>query len=176
MVPIKNLGCDKHVSNSALKMLHHISFMAAGLWLLVYGCWFMAAGLWLLVLRYKNAVSGAGDVNKDGFDDIVVSANQRVYVLYGGTSTPGDNQRTLTDLDGTNGFTFLVRPLPPPHTPYYPPVLQSGRRTPTPYTATRHPHTFAHHTRALSQQALKPKEWVSHANARRKRASQVASL
>ena len=58
------------------------------------------------------AVSGAGDVNHDGFDDILIGAisaaphgNQsgQSYVVYGGTAVPGTVQLSL--LNGTNGFT-----------------------------------------------------------------------
>ena len=57
---------------------------------------------------FKNAVSGAGDVNRDGFDDIIVSANKRVYVLYGGASDATKASRDLTALDGTDGFAFII--------------------------------------------------------------------
>ncbi len=58
-----------------------------------------------------RAVSGAGDVNMDGFDDILIGADGagpngfrsgQSYVVYGGSSLPSIIE--LTDLNGTNGF------------------------------------------------------------------------
>ena len=61
-----------------------------------------------------NSVSSAGDVNGDGYDDLIIGANEadpngdrsgETYVVYGGASTPGTNGvLDLSDLDGTNGF------------------------------------------------------------------------
>ncbi len=54
-----------------------------------------------------SSVSGAGDVNGDGFDDVIVSSDytytQESYILFGSNS-PLDFD--VSDLDGTNGFTF----------------------------------------------------------------------
>ena len=61
------------------------------------------------------SVSSAGDVNGDGYDDLIIGANRAVpngrrntgetYVVYGGASAPGtDGVLDLSDLDGTNGF------------------------------------------------------------------------
>ena len=59
-------------------------------------------------------VSSAGDVNGDGYDDLIIGANGadpngdrsgETYVIYGGASAPGrDGVLDLSDLDGTNGF------------------------------------------------------------------------
>ena len=64
-----------------------------------------------------NSVSSAGDVNGDGYDDLIIGANGadpngdnaagETYVVYGGASAPGTNGvLDLSDLDGTNGFIF----------------------------------------------------------------------
>ena len=59
-----------------------------------------------------RVVSDAGDVNGDGFDDILIGApyadphgsgSGQSYVVYGGCSVPGTVQLSL--LNGTNGFT-----------------------------------------------------------------------
>ncbi len=56
-------------------------------------------------------VSGAGDVNQDGFDDILIGArfadpngneSGQSYVVYGGAALPGTVE--LSTLNGTNGF------------------------------------------------------------------------
>jgi hypothetical protein len=49
-----------------------------------------------------RALSGAGDVNGDGFDDFIVGTAAGVsYVVFGGASLSSGN---LSTLDGTNGF------------------------------------------------------------------------
>ena len=56
------------------------------------------------------SVSGAGDVNGDGIDDIVLGAPGagETYVVFG--SREGFSPRvSLADLDGTNGFTLFGR-------------------------------------------------------------------
>ena len=64
------------------------------------------------------SVSSAGDVNGDGYDDLIIGANSadpngdseagETYVIYGGASAPGTNGLLdLSDLDGSNGFTFI---------------------------------------------------------------------
>jgi len=75
-----------------------------------------------------RAVSGAGDVNGDGFDDLLIGAHfadpngsksGASYVVFGGTSnlsaldavtssggTAGDGRINLADLDGTTGFVL----------------------------------------------------------------------
>ena len=64
-----------------------------------------------------NSVSSAGDVNGDGYDDLIIGARNadpngdsnagETYIVYGGASAPGTNGvLDLSDLDGTNGFIF----------------------------------------------------------------------
>ena len=63
-----------------------------------------------------RSVSSAGDVNGDGYDDLIIGANQaesngnysgETYVVYGGASAPGTaGVLALSDLDGSNGFTL----------------------------------------------------------------------
>ena len=57
-----------------------------------------------------RAVSGVGDVNGDGFDDIILGApfagtinTGACHVVFGSATRPIDNVR-LTDLDGSSGF------------------------------------------------------------------------
>ena len=57
--------------------------------------------------------SGAGDVNGDGIDDLVVSVfhkdalfTARAAVLFGRSNIGGDGVVELDDLDGTNGFVI----------------------------------------------------------------------
>ena len=61
--------------------------------------------------RSGESVSSAGDVNGDGYDDLIIGAfgaarfSGETYVVYGGASAPGtDGVLDLSDLDGTNGF------------------------------------------------------------------------
>ncbi|WP_420011464.1 hypothetical protein [Tateyamaria sp.] len=65
--------------------------------------------------RSGRSVSSAGDVNGDGYDDLIIGADRadpkgdsgagETYVVYGGTRAPGTNGvMDLSDLDGTNGF------------------------------------------------------------------------
>ena len=61
-----------------------------------------------------RSVSSAGDVNGDGYDDLIIGARSadpngessgETYVIYGGASAPGtDGVLDLSDLDGSNGF------------------------------------------------------------------------
>ena len=64
-----------------------------------------------------DSVSSAGDVNGDGYDDLIIGANRadpngdsnagETYIVYGGVSAPGrDGVLDLSALDGTNGFTL----------------------------------------------------------------------
>ncbi len=55
-----------------------------------------------------NSVSGAGDINGDGFDDVIVSSknfydSSSSYVIFGGLGFNGD----LSSLDGSNGFRLI---------------------------------------------------------------------
>ena len=63
-------------------------------------------------------VSSAGDVNGDGYDDLIIGAFRadpngndnagETYVIYGGASAPGTGGvLDLSDLDGSNGFTLI---------------------------------------------------------------------
>ena len=62
-----------------------------------------------------SSVSSAGDVNGDGYDDLIIGASSadpngdneagETYVVYGGANAPGSGGRfNLSDLDGSNGF------------------------------------------------------------------------
>ena len=64
-----------------------------------------------------TSVSSAGDVNGDGYDDLIIGVNGanpngvfnagETYIVYGGASAPGTNGvLDLSMLDGTNGFTL----------------------------------------------------------------------
>ena len=69
-----------------------------------------------------RSVSSAGDVNGDGYDDLIIGANRAdsedspggvqseagaTYVVYGGARAPGTNGvLELATLDGTNGFAL----------------------------------------------------------------------
>ena len=65
--------------------------------------------------RSGISVSAAGDVNGDGYDDLIIGASSadpngdssagETYIVYGGASAPGTGGRfNLSTLDGTNGF------------------------------------------------------------------------
>ncbi len=63
--------------------------------------------------RAGYAVNGAGDVNGDGFDDLLVGArfadtnepdSGAAYLLFGGTGVGGSGTVALGALDGNNGF------------------------------------------------------------------------
>ncbi len=64
-----------------------------------------------------RSVSSAGDVNGDGYDDLIIGAYLadptgvgnagETYIVYGGANAPGTGGRfNLSDLDGSNGFTL----------------------------------------------------------------------
>jgi hypothetical protein len=63
-----------------------------------------------------DSVSGAGDVNGDGFDDLIVGASQasvfgigdagESYVVFGGAKVGAGGRIALSSLDGTNGFVL----------------------------------------------------------------------
>ncbi len=52
---------------------------------------------------YGNSVTEAGDINGDGFDDVMVKGSEDNYVVFG-RSSGFDAQMDLTTLDGSNGF------------------------------------------------------------------------
>ena len=64
--------------------------------------------------RSGASVSSAGDVNGDGYDDLIIGArfadsnvrnSGETYVVYGGASVTGtDGALALSALDGTNGL------------------------------------------------------------------------
>lgn len=54
-----------------------------------------------------RSVSFAGDINGDGFDDILVSGfkGNNIYVIFG-TNRPQTAFFSLENLDGSNGFVI----------------------------------------------------------------------
>lgn len=63
-----------------------------------------------------HSVSGAGDVNGDGIDDVIIGASRtdyrgnftgESYVVFGGSELGAGGVVELADLDGTNGFVFF---------------------------------------------------------------------
>lgn len=63
-----------------------------------------------------RSISGAGDVNGDGFDDVVIGANfaspdgrvsaGKSHVVFGGAGVGGGGSLELSSLDGANGFVL----------------------------------------------------------------------
>lgn len=63
---------------------------------------------------FGQAVSGAGDVNGDGFDDLIVGAYRaaidgnnftgKSYVVFGGQGVGSDGAIAVSDLNGSDGF------------------------------------------------------------------------
>ncbi|MEA5626768.1 hypothetical protein [Nostoc sp. UHCC 0251] len=66
--------------------------------------------------RSGLSVSNVGDLNNDGFDDLIIGApnsspnritdSGRSYVVFGGTNVGSDGNLNLSDLNGTNGFAI----------------------------------------------------------------------
>jgi uncharacterized protein with PIN domain len=52
-----------------------------------------------------SSVSGAGDVNSDGFDDLIIGARGQSYVVFG-KGEGFDASLNPSDLNGTNGFVI----------------------------------------------------------------------
>ncbi|VEP17037.1 putative calcium-binding protein,FG-GAP repeat protein [Hyella patelloides LEGE 07179] len=63
--------------------------------------------------RAGNPVSNAGDINGDGFDDLIISAYLagsndagESYVVFGGSDVGDSGSIGLSELDGSNGFVI----------------------------------------------------------------------
>ena len=64
--------------------------------------------------RLGGLVSNAGDINNDGFDDLIVATDRRMlnvgieresaYIIYGGSNIGGSGNFDLNNLNGDNGF------------------------------------------------------------------------
>ncbi|MBX9257077.1 FG-GAP repeat protein [Desmonostoc muscorum CCALA 125] len=54
--------------------------------------------------------ANAGDINHDGFDDLIIRAapysNPKYYVVFGGTNLGSGGNFNLSSIDGTNGFAI----------------------------------------------------------------------
>jgi len=59
--------------------------------------------------KTPSSVAGIGDVNGDGFDDLIVHSNSGAYVIYGGTRLRVEIHGTAADdaLDGTASADYL---------------------------------------------------------------------
>ena len=57
------------------------------------------------VINSGGSISGAGDVNGDGIDDLIISTNGKSYVVFGNNSG-FPSSLDLSTLDGTNGFVM----------------------------------------------------------------------
>ncbi|MGV0105599.1 FG-GAP repeat protein [Nostoc sp. DSM 114160] len=55
----------------------------------------------------NSSVSNAGDINNDGIDDLIFGGGQS-YVVFGGTNLGSGGSLNLSDLNGSNGFLFLI--------------------------------------------------------------------
>lgn len=67
--------------------------------------------------RAGTSVSSAGDVNDDGFDDLIIGAPQadpngissgEAYIVFGGPRAGNSGNIDLADLNGTNGFVITT--------------------------------------------------------------------
>ncbi|MBE9060908.1 Ig-like domain-containing protein [cf. Phormidesmis sp. LEGE 11477] len=72
---------------------------------------FVLEGVADLLGASGRAVSGLGDVNGDGVNDFIISANRPTgegesYVIFGGSDVGSDGAITLSSLDGTEGFVL----------------------------------------------------------------------
>ena len=66
--------------------------------------------------RTGNSVSNAGDINGDGFDDLIISSPvadvynygllEKTYVVFGGSSVGNTGSLELSNLNGSNGFVI----------------------------------------------------------------------
>ena len=56
----------------------------------------------------SSSISNAGDINKDGIDDLIIGAPDvgQAYVVFGGPNVGNSGSLNLSDLNGTNGFTL----------------------------------------------------------------------
>ncbi len=60
-----------------------------------------------------NSVGGLGDLNADGFDDVIIGARLRssstgtMYVVYGGDNVAGAGLLELASINGSNGFLSI---------------------------------------------------------------------
>ncbi|WP_395644569.1 FG-GAP-like repeat-containing protein [Terricaulis sp.] len=53
--------------------------------------------------EFGSQVTAAGDVNRDGYADVLINSSQSVYLVYGG---PIGGVFDVDDIDGTNGTRF----------------------------------------------------------------------
>jgi len=56
-----------------------------------------------------ESVSGAGDINGDGYDDIIIGTygGAKSYVVFGGSSVGSSGSLTLSSLSGSDGFVII---------------------------------------------------------------------
>ncbi len=64
------------------------------------------------------SVSAAGDINSDGYDDLIIGAWSSSSVVFGGPRVGNTGLFTLSSLNGTNGFR-LYDPNPPYYSSWY---------------------------------------------------------
>ncbi len=53
-----------------------------------------------------RSVSNAGDINGDGFDDLIIGASGSSYVVFGGASAGSTGTLNVSTLNGSNGFVI----------------------------------------------------------------------